>query len=76
MIVALSAWKGNECVRLMQVLAEAQQQLRTVVQAQVEEAVGKQEHDTVVRFVRLYAPLRMKVPRAVDLMLLSCSLIH
>ncbi|DBB16575.1 TPA: Golgi transport complex subunit 4 [Trebouxia sp. C0006] len=42
------------------ILAEAQQELKKVVQAQLEEAVCKQEHDTVVRFVRLYAPLRMK----------------
>jgi hypothetical protein len=48
-------------VNLVQILAEAQQELKKVVQAQVEEAVRKQEHDTVVRFVRLYAPLRMKV---------------
>ncbi|DBA99835.1 TPA: Golgi transport complex subunit 4, variant 2 [Trebouxia sp. C0004] len=42
------------------ILADAQQELKKVVQAQLVEAVRKQEHNTVVRFVRLYAPLRMK----------------
>ena len=57
----------------MQVLAEAQQELKKVVQAQLEEAVRKQEHDTVVRFVRLYAPLRMKVLCSASSCLLGCS---
>lgn len=45
----------------MQALAEAQETLRNVIQERVQDAIQKQEHDTVVRFVKLYAPLRMKV---------------
>lgn len=41
-------------------LAEAQETLRNVIQERVQDAIQKQEHDTVVRFVKLYAPLRMK----------------
>ena len=45
----------------MQTLAEAQETLRKVIQERVQDAIHKQDHDTVVRFVKLYAPLRMKV---------------
>lgn len=45
----------------MQTLAEAQETLKRVIQERVQDAIHKQEHDTVVRFVKLYAPLRMKV---------------
>lgn len=49
----------------MQTLAEAQQTLKTVIQQRVQDAIHKQEHDTVVRFVKLYAPLRIKVNETV-----------
>lgn len=42
-------------------LAEAQEQLKKVVQQKVKEAIEKQDHSTVIRFVRLYIPLRLKV---------------
>lgn len=45
----------------MQTLAEAQETLKKLIQERVQDAIHKQEHDTVVRFVKLYAPLRMKV---------------
>lgn len=45
----------------MQVLLEAQQKLKQVVQTNVQQAIETQEHDSVVRFVKLYAPLRMQV---------------
>lgn len=47
----------------LQILAEAQEQLKTVVQNKIQEAVAKQDHETVVRFVRLYIPLRLKVQK-------------
>ena len=42
-------------------LAEAQQKLKEVVNAKVQEAIDKQQHDNVMRFIKLYAPLRLQV---------------
>ena len=58
----------------MQALAEAQDTLRNVIQERVRNAIQKQEHDTVVRFVKLYAPLRMKVYDCILSLLLASSL--
>ena len=42
-------------------LAEAQQKLKEVVHSKVQEAIDKQQHDNVMRFVKLYAPIRLQV---------------
>ena len=59
----------------VQVLAEAREQLKTVVQTRVQEAIEKQDHDNVVRFVRLYVPLRLKVKFIIS-MQSSPALLH
>lgn len=61
----------------VQVLAEARKQLTIVVQKRVQEAIENQDHDDVVRFVRLYVPLRLKVQFTSSTQtILSCYVTH
>lgn len=55
-----------QCTLPVQILAEAQQQLKAIVQSKVQEAIKQRDHDAVVRFTRLHIPLRLKVNCATE----------
>ena len=54
-MIALWPWRA-------QVLLEAKEKLGGTVRQKLRDAIAERRHEDVLRFTRLYRPLRMKVP--------------
>ena len=52
---------GLLILKCAQMLLDAKKQLEEVIEKRLADAAGQDDHATVLRYVRLYAPLQLKV---------------
>ena len=59
---SLAGWTGlSLLIVTVQMLLDAKKQLEEVIEGKLADAASSNDHTTVLRFVRLYAPLQLKV---------------